>query len=256
MQVVAIIPARLSSSRFPRKVMHEVSGLPMLEHVRRRALLCEGFKEVLIATCDDEIAEMVSNYGGNYVMTSKSHINGTSRVAEAIKKIDCTHVIILQGDEPLILPRHLDLLIENIKKEPDVDVWNLVANLDDESELDRHSFVKGAINHSGNIMFCFRKTPCFSEFNHQSKFIKKLLGVIAFRKDFLLKLKDMEPTPIEMAESIEQMRVIENNISIKGVLVSPSLPSVNEPHELFEVINLLKVDVEQKKYLDLILNDH
>lgn len=255
MQIAAIIPARLSSSRFPRKVMHKLSGLPMLEHVRRRALLCEGFKEVLVATCDDEIAKMVSKYGGNYVMTSKSHINGTSRVAEAIKKIDCTHVIILQGDEPLILPRHVELLIENIKKEPHVDVWNLVANLDEESELDRHSFVKGAVNHSGDIMFCFRKSPCFSKFDQQYKFIKKLLGVIAFRKDFLLKLKDIEPTPIEMAESIEQMRMIENNISIKSALVSPSFPSVNEPDELIEVINILNVNVEQKKYLDLILND-
>ncbi|CAM8319450.1 3-deoxy-manno-octulosonate cytidylyltransferase [Candidatus Methylopumilus planktonicus] len=255
MKIAAVIPARLSSSRFPRKVMCKIHGLPMLEHVRRRALICKGFSDVFVATCDEEIAEMTANFGGNFIMTSKDHINGTSRVSEAIKHIDCTHAVILQGDEPLILPRHIEFLLENIKNEPSVDTWNLIAELDSKSELNRHSFVKGAVNCAGNIMFCFRKSPFFSDFNIQSKIIKKLLGVIAFRKEFLLKFVDFEPTPIEKAESIEQMRIIENDMFVRGVLVSPSLPSVNEPDELIEVVNLLDLDGEQKKYLDLILND-
>jgi 3-deoxy-manno-octulosonate cytidylyltransferase (CMP-KDO synthetase) len=255
MKIAAVIPARLSSSRFPRKLMHKISGLPMLEHVRRRALICKGFSDVFVATCDEEIAEMIANFGGNFIMTSKDHINGTSRVSEAIKQIDCTHAVILQGDEPLILPRHIELLLKNIKSEPSLDAWNLIAELDDESELNRHSFVKGAVSNAGNIIFCFRKSPFFSDFAIQSKIIKKLLGVIAFRKEFLLNFVNFEPAPIEKAESIEQMRIIENNFYIKGILVSPSIPSVNEPDELIEVINLLDLDNEQKKYLDLILND-
>jgi 3-deoxy-manno-octulosonate cytidylyltransferase (CMP-KDO synthetase) len=256
MRVAALIPARLSSSRFPRKVMHKISGLPMLEHVRRRALICKGFSDVFVATCDDEIAEMTAAFGGNFIMTSKDHINGTSRVSEAIKQIDCTHAVILQGDEPLILPRHIEFLLENIKTQPGVNAWNLIAELDNQSELNRHSFVKGAVNSAGNIMFFFRKSPFFSDFDIQSKFVKKLLGVIAFRKEFLLKFADFEPAPMEKAESIEQMRIIENDMSVRGILVSPSLPSVNEPDELIEVLNLLDLDSEQKKYLDLILNDH
>ena len=98
-KIAAVIPARMASIRFPGKPLIEIQGLPMIEHVRRRALLCGGFSEVLVATCDTEILEAVETFGGRVIMTSKEHIMASDRVAEAALNLDCTHVINVQGDE-------------------------------------------------------------------------------------------------------------------------------------------------------------
>ena len=95
---VAIIPAHLASVRFPRKVLHDFHGLPMIEHVRRRALMADGLCAVYVATSDREIADVVRSFGGEVIMTSPNHLNGTTRVAEAAAQLDCSHVILLQAD--------------------------------------------------------------------------------------------------------------------------------------------------------------
>ena len=254
MRIIAVIPARLASTRFPRKVLLPIEGLPMLEHVRRRALLCPDLAEVVVATCDAEIADLVHAQGGTAVMTSHEHQNGTTRVAEAIASIDCTHVVLLQGDEPLLLPRHVEALASAIRAEPDVPAWNLVGELDNSEEMDRHSFVKCAITEANRVLYCFRRSPFYSEFSSHKAFARKMLGVIAYRKDFLLHLTTLAPSPVETAESIEQMRILENGYSLKYVEVSPSLPSINEPAEVNEVLDLLRKDIEQQSMLQLILH--
>jgi len=254
MKIVAVIPAHLASVRFPRKILFEFHGLPMIEHVRRRALLSESINDVYIATCDDEIAESVRSYGGNVIMTANTHTNGTSRVAEAVQDIDCTHVLLLQGDEPLLLPRHVDLFAKEIGKNPSGDAWNATGPIEELEDLDRHSFVKCAVSPSNNIMYCFRRSPCFSDLKIQQKFIRKILGIIAYRKDFLLELTKIPATPIETAEFIEQMRIIESGYSLQSVPVSPSLPSVNEPDEANIVLDYIKQNDEQNELLLKIMN--
>lgn len=252
MKIVGVIPARLASTRFPRKVLFSIHGLPMVEHVRRRALLCQGLDEVIVTTCDEEIAALVEKEGGRVVMTSHAHQNGTTRVAEAVESINCSHVILLQGDEPLLLPRHVEVLVGAISAQSDVDAWNLIGTLDAEDELDRHSFVKCAIAAPHEILYCFRRSPNFSDFATQKGFVRKMLGVIAYRKEFLLKLTGLPASPIEKAESIEQMRILENGFGLSYVQVTPSLPSVNEPGELQEVLDRLSVDSEQRALLKAI----
>ena len=246
MKIAAIIPARLRSTRFPRKILLPINGLPMIEHVRRRALMCPSISEVVVATCDEEIFDFIQSQGGRVIRTSDSHANGTTRVAEAAEQVDCTHVLLLQGDEPLLLPRHVEKVVQAITDDPRVDSWNLVGQLDSQDELDRHSFVKCAITAPHNILYCFRRSPNFSDFESQKTFVRKMLGIIAYRKDFLLKLTSLPMSSIERAESIEQMRILENGFSLSFVEVSPSLPSINEPGELQEVIDRLSADPEQK----------
>lgn len=253
MNIVAVIPAHLASVRFPRKILFPFQGLPMIEHVRRRALLSDAVQDVYVATCDEEIAEKVRGYGGRVIMTAATHTNGTSRVAEAIRAIDCTHVLLLQGDEPLLLPRHLDRMAQAMDANPEGDAWNATGPIESAAELDRHSFVKCAVDRAGNILYCFRRTPCYSPFDVQAAFIRKILGIIAYRKDFLLKLAALQATPIEKAEFIEQMRIIENGCNLKSVPVSPSLPSVNEPHEADIVMAYIRQDDEQRALLEKIL---
>ena len=256
MKIVAVIPAHLDSVRFPRKILFTFHGLPMIEHVRRRALLSEAVKDIYVATCDEEIANAVRSYGGEVIMTSNTHINGTSRVAEAVRDIECSHVILLQGDEPLLLPRHIDTFAQAIAAEPDGDAWNATGPIEHEEELDRHSFVKCSVSGSvsGRILYCFRRSPCFSPFDVQKHFVRKILGLIAYRKDFLLNLTELPPSPIEQAELIEQMRIIENGFQLSSVAVSPSLPSVNEPNEAEIVLDYIQHNTEQRALFNRILD--
>jgi 3-deoxy-manno-octulosonate cytidylyltransferase (CMP-KDO synthetase) len=255
MKVVAIIPAHLASVRFPGKILFKFHGLPMIEHVRRRALLSKHIQDVYIATCDEEIKKEITAFGGKVIMTSNKHTNGTSRIAEAVKNIDCTHVVLLQGDEPLLLPRHLDALVDSIISKPKGHAWNATAPIENMEELDRHSFVKCAVNLKNNIMFCFRRTPLYSKFEQQKHIVKKILGLIAYEKNFLIQLTSLEPSPLEIIESIEQMRMIENGYEVTSVAVSPSLPSVNEPAEADIVLNYIKNNEEQQSLLNKILDN-
>ena len=253
MKIVAVIPAHLASVRFPNKILFEFHGLPMIEHVRRRALLSDEISDVIVATCDQEIADAIKSFGGKVVMTSNTHKNGTTRIAEAIKDIECSHVILLQGDEPLLLPRHIDIFAQEIINNPDGDAWNATGPIETEEELDRHSYVKCSVTHDDDIMYCFRRSPCYSDFDSQKKFVRKILGIIAYRKDFLLELTSLDATIIEKTEFIEQMRIIENGYGFKSVPVSPSLPSVNEPHEAELIIDYINNNPEQRLLLKEIL---
>lgn len=252
MKIVAVIPAHLASVRFPGKILFPFHGLPMIEHVRRRALLSETINEVYVATCDDEIAQVIEGFGGKVIRTANTHTNGTSRIAEAVQNIDCTHVILLQGDEPLLLPRHLDTIARAIADNPEGNAWNATGPIEYPEELDRHSFVKCAVSPENRIMFCFRRSPAYSDFENQQKFIRKILGLIAFEKKFLTKLTGFAPSVVETYEFIEQMRIIENGFNMISVPVSPSLPSVNEPAEAEIVLDYIRNNEEQFRLLEII----
>lgn len=253
-KIVAVIPAHLASVRFPRKVLFPFYGLPMIEHVRRRAMLADSISKVVVATCDNEIADAVQAHGGEVMMTGAWHKNGTCRVAEAAEHIDCSHIVLLQGDEPLLLPRHLDSFTHAIYADPAGDAWNATGPIDHPEELDRHSFVKCSVLSTGRIIFCFRRSPFYSDFNVQKTLVRKILGIIAYRKEFLLELTSLPPASIESAELIEQMRILENGFHLQSVPVSPSLPSVNEPEETDIVSDYIRGNAEQSELLGRILN--
>jgi len=255
MKLIAVIPAHLASVRFPNKILFDFFGLPMIEHVRRRALLSGYLSEVYVATCDKVIADTVISYDGKVIMTSNKHQNGTSRVAEAVLPYDCSHVLLLQGDEPLLLPRHIDTMIKSIKENQNIDAWNATGEIKTEDELNSHSFVKCAVMKNNNILHCFRRTPYFSNLDIQQRFVRKILGIVAYRKDFLLHLSKLTETLIESTEYIEQMRIIENGYELHSVAVDPSLPSVNEPQETDIILDFIKNSVEQKIILEKIIQN-
>jgi 3-deoxy-manno-octulosonate cytidylyltransferase (CMP-KDO synthetase) len=255
MKIVAVIPAHLASVRFPRKILFPIHGLPMIEHVRRRALQSGVISDLFVATCDEEIARAVRGFGGKVIMTANTHTNGTTRVAEAIQSVDCSHVLLLQGDEPLLLPRHLDVFAEAIAADASLDAWNATGPIEHPDELDRHSFVKCAVSQTGRILYCFRRSPGYSAFEKQRLFVRKILGIIAYRRDFLLELTKLPPATIEQAEFIEQMRIVENGFGLRSVPVEPSLPSINEPHEADVVVKYLEKNAEQRELLKRVLGD-
>jgi len=254
MKIVGVIPAHMASVRFPGKILFNIHGLPMIEHVRRRALLSRIIDDVVVATCDKEISDVVESFGGRVIMTDKSHTNGTSRVAEAVNELEYSHIVLLQGDEPLLLPRQVDEIANSITLNPSIEAWNATGLIEKPEDLDQHSFVKCSVSSQDFILYCFRRSPGYSDFEIQRNFVRKILGIIAYRKDFLLKLNCLSESKIEKAEFIEQMRIIENNFILKSVPVSPTLPSINEPQDVEIVLNYISKNIEQQEILKKILN--
>ena len=252
MREVVVIPARLDSIRFPKKILFDIKGLPMLEHDRRRVLLSKKVDDVYIATCDYEIKNAMESFGAKVIMTSTKHLNGTSRVAEAIENIDCENVILVQGDEPLILPNDIDYFINSVINSSNIDAWNATGPIVSCDELFKETFVNCIINND-RISNCFRKTSFENKFQTQKKSIRKILGLIAFQKKFLKKLVKLSPTPTEISESIEQMRIIENGYNIKSIPFELSQPSVNKPDEIKDVIKYFKNNYDQQLILKKVL---
>ena len=249
--LIFIIPARLDSSRFPKKILHDIKGLPMVEHVRRRILLSKNVKRVIIATCDEEIKKRLEVYNAEVIMTRRDHINGTSRVAEAIENLSCEKVILVQGDEPLILPSDIDKVFDFIKNDKHSNSWNATSPIENKEELFKPTFVKCS-TYQNRVLYCYRKSPNISDFENQIKFSRKILGLIAFRKDFLLELVKSSPTPIEKNESIEQMRIIELGYILNSIPLEKSQYSINEPSDLEDVLNELDNNLIQRKILEKI----
>lgn len=249
--IIAVIPAHMSSVRFPGKILQPIFGHPMIEHVRRRAMLASLIDDVYVATCDQIIADTIRDYGGKVIMTGNHHKNGTTRVAEAVKDMYYSHVILLQGDEPLLKPDHVDEVASAILANPNGDAWNATAILDHSEDMNRHSFVKGAVGHDGRILYCFRRCPSHAGFSDIQNYIMKIMGIIAYRKDALIKLVSLPPTFIETTESIEQMRILDHGMSMQSVPLDIALPSVNEPEEAEIVIQYLENLQDQQVLLKI-----
>jgi 3-deoxy-manno-octulosonate cytidylyltransferase (CMP-KDO synthetase) len=246
MNLVAVIPAHLASIRFPNKILLELNGIPMIEHVRKRAVLSGAFSEVYVATCDLDVAEAIEQAGGKVIMTHDDHKNGTTRAAEAVIDIDCTHVVLIQGDEPLILPDQLTTFASTISDRPEVDCWNLTSPVSELSELDDKSTVKCAVAEDGRIVYCFRRSPSHAPLANQLTYMRKIQGLVGFRKASLFSVSEMSPSIIEESEFIEQMRIVNaGSLSFYSVSSQTSLPSINVVGDDVVVIGMLKNDSEQ-----------
>jgi 3-deoxy-manno-octulosonate cytidylyltransferase (CMP-KDO synthetase) len=204
-----IIPARIASVRLPGKPLLDIFGLPMIEHVRRRAMLSSLPNNVIVASGDMEIISLVEAYGGIATKSIQEHANGLSRVAEAANCLDFSHIIVLQGDEILVLPNQLNSLISMISTNPEVDFWNGICSLESADELDDPSVVKCTLKTNECIQTMFRKTPLTSPISTQVSLVKKINGLFAISRDFLMEVVNHSSTPIEDAESIEQMKILE-----------------------------------------------
>jgi len=255
-RVAAIIPARMASSRFPGKPLLTVEGLPMIEHVRRRTRLCRSFTEVVVATCDQRIAEIVTGYGGRCIMTSPSHPAATDRVSEAAQQLDCTHVVNVQGDEILVLPADVEKLVRAIEAEPSVPAWNAVARIEGGEELHDPSVVKCVLSASGRMLFCSRDfSSLVGRLDERAEPIRRVLGVLGYRRDFLERYGRLARTPLECAEAIDQSRILEHDLRLQGVEFSKGYPGINEPREVAVVQEYLERDPAQRAVLQELLTE-
>ena len=251
-KIVAIIPARLNSIRYPEKVLIKIKGLSMIEHVRRRVLLSNAFEDVYVATCDYKIKREIEQFHGKVIMTSRNNKTATERVAEAAQQIKCSHVVNVQGDEILIVPNDLKILATKIKFNKNVSYWNAISDIK-KSELLNIDVVKCITDFSNKIIHCSRVIS-LPKPNGKNIRVNKILGVFAYSKKGLLNFKKLKRTNIESFESIDQSRVVENKLLLKGVHLKNAFPGINTKQEEKQVIGILKNNKLQKNILKRILN--
>jgi len=249
MKTIAIIPARMAASRFPGKPLAPILGLPMIEHVRRRVMFCSELDDVIVATCDEEIVKVVEDAGGSVVMTSNEHERCTDRIAEAATKMEADIVINIQGDEPLVMPDMIAETFRPLQKDSSLACTNLVSKIENEEEFQNPNAPKVVTNLTGDILYISRE-PIPSKKKAPGDYLKlKQLGIIAFSSDFLQVFTRLEPTPLEIIESVDMMRAIEHGYRVKIVETKGKLIGVDIPEDIKRVEKALASDPLVKKYL-------
>ena len=234
MSIVAIIPARMASSRFPGKPLKSILGLSMIEHVRRRALLCGVLDDVFVATCDREIAEEVTRFSGKVVMTSDRHESCVDRVAEAAKGIKAEIIINLQGDMPLLHPDILERLVAPFKQDNELKFTDMMGPIENAEEINNYNVVKVIVGLSGNSLYYSREPiPSLKKVSSALSVPRyKQLGINAFRRESLMIFSDLPRTPLEKIESVDMLRLLENGFVVRMVSSPYPVVGVDTPEDL------------------------
>ncbi len=245
MKVVGMIPARLESSRLPKKVLIDIMGLPMVVHTCKRAKLSKKLDEVYLVTDSQIIKEAGEAHNIKVIMTSSSHKTGSDRLAEACQKIDCDIVVNIQGDEVLVNPEHIDMIIEPMLKDSSI---QLSVGVTPYTKKNRYSDIKAVLDMGNNIMYCSRN-DLPSDARAAVKEMLKMCFIVPFRKEFLLKFASWQPTPLESIEYNEYLRVLEHGVKIRAVRIEDAKISVDTPADLDEARRLMGVDTIRNRYM-------
>ena len=233
---VAIIPARYASTRFPAKPLADIGGRTMIEHVYRHAADARSVDLVLVATDDDRIARAVSAFGGEVRMTRPDHASGTDRLAEVAGGLDCDLIVNVQGDEPLITPGVIDAAVA-AAADPAVAMSTLRCPLADADALRDPDVVKVAVDRSGHALF-FSRAPIGLGRDAAPATpvaVDRHIGLYVYRRPFLLALSRLEPTPLERAERLEQLRALEHGHRIMTTRIDDDPIGVDTPADLDRV---------------------
>lgn len=244
MKITAVIPARYASTRFPGKALAEIDGRPMIQHVYERAAQSELVGRVIVATDDQRIADAVSSFGGEAIMTSASHETGTDRLAEVAAGLDSDIIVNLQGDEPLIDPMMVDQAVLPFLEESDLQMGTVKTRIKCLHDFLSPNVVKVVTDNCGNAIY-FSRSPLpffrdkWKDLKDDSFCCGKLLcykhvGLYVYRRDFLLKFAAMPATFLEISEKLEQLRAIENGVKIRVVESEFESIGVDTPDDLLK----------------------
>ena len=241
MKVLCIIPARYASTRLPGKPLRDIAGKPMIVRVYERALQARLVQDVVVATDDERIRTVVEAHGGHAVMTRADHATGTDRLAEAAARMtDYDLIINVQGDEPLIEPSVIDALVEPFLADDRLAMATAKTEITDEEEQENPNNVKVITDKSGNALYFSRARIPYARIPGAK--VYKHIGIYAYRRDFLLAYARMAQTPLELSESLEQLRALENGYRIRvvetdavfiGVDTEEDLAAVNEAYRRY-----------------------
>ncbi len=256
MRVIAIIPARMSSSRFPGKPMADILGMPMIGHVYKRVKMSQTLDEVYIATCDKEIYDYAESIGAKAVMTKNTHERASDRCAEAMLKIEaknsedkCDIMVLVQGDEPLTHPDMIDEAVTPMLTDTSIKITNLAGAITSSFDYENPNEVKVVMDKNWNALY-FSREPIPSKKKYDGDIpMYKQVPIIPFTREFLLQYNEMEPTPLEIIESVDMLRVLENGINIKMIPTKYKVKAVDIPADIDVVLGMFKNDTIKDRYL-------
>ncbi len=238
---LCLIPARMASTRLPGKPLADQTGKPLIQHVVENARRAATVSRVVVATDDARIADAVHAFGGEAVMTRADHPNGTSRLAEAVTKLDAQDELILnvQGDEPEIDPAIIDALVQGLAADPAADMATLYAPFAPDEDPTNPNLVKVIKDRNDHALY-FSRSPIpydraladQSKIENRKSKILKHPGLYAYRRAFLLRYPSLAPTPLEQTEQLEQLRVLEHGHTIKLIAApGPVHPGIDTPDQ-------------------------
>ncbi len=248
--IIAVIPARYGSTRFPGKALALIKDKPMIQWVYERAQRSRLVNRVVVATDDERILQAVSAFGGEAVMTSPEHPTGTDRIAEVAEKLDCDIVVNVQGDEPLIHPEMIDQAISPLRDDASIPMSTLCKKIDNREEAFDPNVVKVVFDGKGFALY-FSRAPIPWDRDHWSgknpftepalaRPMYKHIGLYVYRRDFLLRYAKMPQTPLEASEKLEQLRALESGCRIMTVVTKHESFGVDIPGDLSKILNRLK----------------
>ncbi len=233
MKAIAVLPARMGSSRFPGKPMAKIHGIPMIGHCYCRTSMCKDLLDTYVATCDQEIFDYITSIGGKAVMTSDVHERATDRTAEAMLKIEqelgdkVEVVVMVQGDEPMVTPEMITESLQPFAKHESVNVVNLMAHMDSVAEFEDPNEVKVVVDNNNDAIY-FSREPIPSRKKGTTDVpMLKQVCIIPFKREYLLKFNEMAETELERIESVDMMRIIENGGKVRMVMTDAKSLSVD-----------------------------
>ena len=245
MKIIAIIPARMGSTRFPGKPLAKINGIPMIQHVFNNVKKNKLISNVVVATCDKIIFDFIHSINGEAIMTSKKHKRASDRCAEALKilekrkKIKFDIVVMVQGDEPMIKPNMITQAVKPMIKNKKIDIINLISPIKNQKDFSDKNFIKVVHDKKYNAIYLSRAKIPFIKFKKNLN-IKKQVCVIPFKKNFLLKYNSMKATPLEKIESIDMLRVLENGYKLHLVKTNYFSHAVDTKKDLLKIEKYLK----------------
>lgn len=240
MRCIGVIPVRMGSSRFPGKPLAPILGLSMLEHVYYRSRLCSALDDVIIATCDEEIRAAATAFGAQVLMTSDRHERAMERVAEAAATIAADVIVLIQGDEPMVQPAMIEELIAPLQAEERVQCTNLMLAIGEADARDPDQ-IKVACDMAGNALYMSRE-PLPTARRGAVGLRWRQIGLIAFRRNVLLRMVALPSTPLERAESIDMLRALEHGFPIRMVATRQVTHPVDAPSDVARVETLMQGD--------------
>ncbi|MBD3182589.1 3-deoxy-manno-octulosonate cytidylyltransferase [Candidatus Poribacteria bacterium] len=241
MSVLAVIPARYGSIRFEGKVLVDIMGKPMVQHVYERTGKANIPDEVIVATDDQRVYGAVKDFNGNVIMTGE-HITGTDRIAEVASRIDHEIIVNVQGDEPLIEPAMIDEAIQPLLDHQDVDLSTLAHRIDSKEDYLNPNVVKVLIDQAGFAMYFSRSPVPHIKLGKWKPDIPayRHVGLYVFRREALLEFAQLPSAPFESLEGLEQLRFLENGYRMKVLQTKYRSIGVDTPEDLEKVIEIIK----------------
>lgn len=237
MRTIIVIPARFGSSRLPGKPLADILGKPMIQHVYERALQVPECDHVVVATDDRRVAAAVTGFGGAVVMTSPDHVSGTDRLVEVMGQVHADLYVNLQGDEPLVRPEDISLLIKGMQKSPTIQVGTLCHPVS-AAEASNPNCVKVVVAVNNEALY-FSRSPIPHPREAAAASYLKHVGVYAYRREVLAGYGDLSQPMLEQAELLEQLRLMHAGIRLHAFEVAPTGPGVDTPECLERVRSLM-----------------